>query len=68
MLSLCWCCTFPVLAHDGHNHEHWSAELLRFGFYKYGFYISLCLMIAVWMICIVRILTGDSDNKFTNKT
>lgn len=53
----------PVFAHPGHDHSHWSAELLH-----YGFYISTAIMIAVVMYCMVRLLTADNvDCSFRDK-
>ena len=47
----------PILAHTGHNHSHWNADWLH-----YGFYISLATMIAIVMYCMVRLLTSDREH------
>lgn len=54
----------PAHGHAGHDHNHWSADLLH-----YAFYISMAAMIIVVMYCMVKLLTVDSaDNRYQQKS
>ena len=52
----------PAYAHPGHDHNHWNAALLH-----YGFYISVAVMIAVVMYCMVLLLTADTADQGEQK-
>ncbi len=55
---LCLLFMTPVHAHGGHDHAHWSADLLH-----YGFYITMAIMVAVVMFCMVKLLTADAEDR-----
>ena len=60
--NVCVLLVGPVYGHAGHDHAHWSADLLH-----WGFYLSMTLMIGAVMYGLVRLLTDKTSNQKTSK-